>query len=254
MPLIETESLVLKSYNLAEADKIVVLITRDHGVVRGVAKGAKRLKSRFGSGLEPFSEIKVSYFQKENVELVSIQKTDLLKSNFTAAADPDFLQKFSYLGDILLSFAQPHDRDEKLYRMVRACVATAADDAENNLQSVGVYFELWLLKLAGFLPDWSRCNQCRRVLDAHEEANIQVNSHLLCANCRKARSSRVMDGKTREIIATALKISPTEFVKHAREEDERLRELSSVLKQLISTSIGREVAGETSLAVKANHR
>lgn len=252
MPLIETESLVLKSYNLAEADKIVVLLTRDHGVVRGVAKGAKRLKSRFGSGLEPFSEIKASYFEKENVDLVSIQRTDLVKSNFEAAANPDFLQKFSYLGDIVLHFAQPHDRDEKLYRMVRACIESAADDAENNLQSVGVYFEMWLLKLAGFLPDWSRCNQCRRVLEPDEEANIQVNAHLLCANCRKARSSRIMDGKSREIIAAALKLSPTEFVKIARDEDERLRELSSVLKQLISTSIGREVAAETSLALKAS--
>ena len=64
MALIETESLVLKSYNLAEADKIVVLLTHDHGVVRGVAKGAKRLKSKFGSGLEPFSVVHSTYFQK----------------------------------------------------------------------------------------------------------------------------------------------------------------------------------------------
>lgn len=255
MPLIETESLVLKSYNLAEADKIVVLLTRDHGVVRGVAKGAKRLKSRFGSGLEPFSEIKVSYFEKENVDLVSIQKTDLIKSSFEAAANPDFLQKFSYLADILLHFAQPHDRDEKLYRMVRACiVAAAAEDAVNNFQSVGVYFEMWLLKLAGFLPDWSRCNQCRRVLERDEEANVQVNAHLLCVNCRKAKSSRVMDSRTREIVASALQRSPTEFVKFAKDDDGRLKDLSSVLKQLISTSIGREVVAETSLALKANQR
>jgi DNA repair protein RecO (recombination protein O) len=253
MPLIETESLVLKSYNLAEADKIVVLLTRDHGVVRGVAKGAKRLKSRFGSGLEPFSEIKASYFERENVELVSIQKADLLKSHFTAAANPDFLQKFSYLSDILLAFAQPHDRDEKLYRMVRACVATAAE-GEGRLQSVGAYFELWLLKLAGFLPDWKYCNQCRRNLEENEEANIQASFHLLCADCRRSNSSKVMDGKTREIIAAALRLSPTEFVKFANDSDDSLRDLSSVLKQLISTAIGREVARETSLALKTNSK
>jgi DNA repair protein RecO (recombination protein O) len=253
MPLIETECLVLKSYNLAEADKIVVLLTRDHGVVRGVAKGAKRLKSRFGSGLEPFSEIKAAYFEKENVELVSIQRCDLLKSNFAAAANPDFLQKFSYLCDILLSFLQPHDRDEKLYRMVRACVATAAEDAE-SLHGVGVYFELWLLKLAGFLPEWPHCNQCKRTLEKDEEANLQANFHLLCTNCRRATSSKVMDGKTRELVASALRLSPTEFVKFANGSDENLRDLSSVLKQLISTSIGREVAGETSLALRANSK
>ena len=107
MPLIETESIVLKSYNLAEADRIVVLLTRDHGIVRGVAKGAKRLKSRFGSGLEPFSEGRATYFQKENLELVSLQSAELTRSNFALASEPEFLQKFSYIGDLLISFLPP---------------------------------------------------------------------------------------------------------------------------------------------------
>ncbi len=254
MPLFESKSLVLKSYNLAEADKIVVLLTRDHGVVRGVAKGAKRLKSRFGSGLEPFSEIKAEYFQKDNAELVSIQKTELLKSNFAAAANPEFLQKFAYLGDLLLAFAQPHDKDEKLYRMVKACVAAAADDVENNLGSVGVYFELWLLKLAGFLPDWSRCNHCKRMLEEKEEANIQASFQLLCANCRKAKSSKIMDGKMREIVSAALRLSPDEFAKFTCEQDESVSDLSSILKQLISLSIGREIVSEKPFVRKANSK
>ncbi len=65
MGLVDTEGIILKTYSLAEADKIVVLLTQNEGLVRGVAKGAKRLKSRFGGGLEPFSIISISYFQKE---------------------------------------------------------------------------------------------------------------------------------------------------------------------------------------------
>src|SRR5438552_17615470 len=99
MPLIETESLVIKTYNLAEADRIVVFLTRDHGVIRGVAKGAKRLKSKFGSGLEPFSVVRLSYFQKDAVELALIQRAELLPSYFATANDPDFLQNISYVGD-----------------------------------------------------------------------------------------------------------------------------------------------------------
>src|SRR5688572_21186994 len=120
MPLFETESLVLKSYNLAESDKIVVLLTRDHGVVRGVAKGAKRLKSKFGSALEPFSIVLAEYFQKDSSELVAIQKADLISSNFRSAGNPDFLQKFSYLIEVLIALSPPNDPDETLYRMVKA--------------------------------------------------------------------------------------------------------------------------------------
>lgn len=253
MPLIETESLVLKSYNLAEADKIVVLLTREHGVVRAVAKGAKRLKSRFGSGLEPFSEVRAVYFQKENVELVSLQKTDLIKSSFSAAANPEFLHKFSYLCDLLLGFLPPHDPNEKIYRMVRASVASAAARSE-RLASIGVYFELWLLKLSGYLPEWTRCGHCRRVLEKDEDANIQADFHLLCRNCRKTSSRMVMDWETREIVAAASRFSPEEFAEFTIGRDETVENLSSVLKPLISMSIGREVTSETSLAVKANSK
>ena len=80
MGLIETEGLVLKSYGLAEADKIVVFLTEEYGLVRGVAKGARRLRSKFGSSLEPFSIVRLTYFQKEERELVSIRQSESLRS------------------------------------------------------------------------------------------------------------------------------------------------------------------------------
>ena len=247
MPLVESESLVIKSYNLAEADRIVVFLTHDHGVVRGVAKGAKRLKSKFGSGLEPFSIVRVEYFQKDSSELVSIQKIDLVQSNFTAASNPDFLQKFSYLGDLLITMSPPHDPNETLYRMVRACIETAAADPA-TLLSTGVYFELWLLRLAGYLPDWSKCDECGRTFDHTDESNVRANFHLICGRCRKS-SGRTMDATGREIAAAARRLSPVEFAKFTAEKEKDLNYLSMILKQLISQSIGREVMGETSLAI-----
>src|SRR5688500_9158166 len=97
MGIIETEGLVLKSYGLAEADKIVVFLTQEQGLIRGVAKGAKRLKSRFGGSLEPFSIVRLTYFQKEERELVSIKQCEILKSYFEKASHPHFFQKFAYI-------------------------------------------------------------------------------------------------------------------------------------------------------------
>ena len=59
---VDSEAIVLRTYDLAEADKIVVCLTREAGVVRAVARGARRLKSRFGGGLEPFTLIRLSYY------------------------------------------------------------------------------------------------------------------------------------------------------------------------------------------------
>lgn len=248
MPLVETESVVIKTYNLAEADRIVVFLTREHGVIRGVAKGAKRLKSRFGSSLEPFSIVRLEYFQKEAVELVSVQKIDLVQSNFAAASSPEFLQKFSYLGDLLVSFSPPHDPNQTLYRMVKACIETAAADP-SSLPGIGVYFELWLLRLAGYLPDWSKCDECGKAFDDIEETSIRTNFRLMCSSCARA-SGRMLEAPTRVIAQNAQKLSPGEFRKLTSNKSDDLERLSLTLKQIISQSLGREVTVEKSLEVR----
>ncbi len=247
MPLVESESLILKSYNLAEADKIIVFLTRDHGVVRGVAKGAKRLKSRFGSSLEPFSLVIASYFEKETVELVSIQNVELLASNFAAAADPAFLGKFAYLTDLLMAFSPPHDPNETLYRMTRACVEAAVADA-TALSAVGVYFELWLLKLAGFFPDWSACRDCRRTLVSNEDAILTGDQQLICGECRRPAGNPTLTATARAMAGSIRSKRPEDFARTYAGEAKELDELSIVLREIASRSLGRKVVGEMKLA------
>jgi DNA repair protein RecO (recombination protein O) len=249
MSLVESESLILKTYNLAEADKIVVFLTRNFGVVRGVAKGAKRLKSKFGSGLEPFSKVNATFLQKDSTELVSIQRIDLVRSNFAAASNPDFLQKFAYLADLLITLSPPYDPNETLYRMVNACVEVAASNSDALLSTL-VYFEIWIARLAGYLPDWGRCDGCGRPLDAGEEANLQANFSLICTECRRGRLTRPFDSNARVIAATAMRLSPIDFSLSSTKDREALEYLSIVLKLLISASVGREITGEISLALR----
>jgi len=248
MPLIETESIVLKTYNLAEADRIVVLLTRDHGLVRGVAKGAKRLKSKFGSGLEPYSIVKATYFEKDSVELVSIQQIDLVQSSFAAAGNPHFLQKFSYLAELLIATLPPHDPNETLYRMVKACIDTAKADG-GTIEAVAVYFALWLLRLSGYMPDWSACEMCGQQFDESESAGLASNFHLACRRCRSA-SVREIDASMRLIVIAARRLTPTQFSACCSASSESLSALSLVMRQLISHSIGRQLPGEVSLAVE----
>ena len=76
MPLHTTEALILRTYKLNDADRIVVFLTRDRGKKRGVAKGARRLRSRFRGALEPLTRASVVYFEKESRELVSLHDAD----------------------------------------------------------------------------------------------------------------------------------------------------------------------------------
>ena len=248
MPLIETESLVLKTYNLADADKIVVVLTRDHGVIRGVAKGAKRLKSKFGSGLELFSIVQLTYFQKDAVELVSIQKAELIRSYFSVASHPEFLQKFSYLSDLLVTFSPPHDPNETLFRMALSCL-DAAKDYATSFASIGVYFELWILRLAGYLPDWSKCDTCGRTFSDADESRMDSNFHMICVSCGRPNDSQRLARGQRLLFDAARRLSPADFAQVVSTRQDDIKELSTTLKRIISRSVGREVTGETSLTI-----
>ncbi len=241
MPLFETESLVIKTYNLAEADKIVVLLTRDHGVVRGVAKGAKRLKSRFGSGLEPFSVVNAEYFQKDNQELVSLQRIELVRSNFGAASDPDFLRGFTYLSELVVDLFPPHDPNETLYRMANACLSSATGPEAASFNAIAVYFEFWILKLAGVLPDWSACNECSRMLDDEESTRLLSDSHLVCIKCRRAASLPEVSASVRALTESIRRRSPSDFSSIAVGREDELDQLSGVARKLITQALGRDL-------------
>jgi DNA repair protein RecO (recombination protein O) len=247
MGLIETESLVLRSYGLSEADKIVVFLTQEHGLVRGVAKGAKRLKSRFGGSLEPFSIVRLTYFQKEDRELVSIRQCEIVKSFFQRASSPYFFQKFAYVVDLLSDFAPPSDPNERLFRMVKVCLETSEDHPE-KLDQMILYFEIWLLKLGGYLPAWERCDVCQREPGRSENTGLQINFHLICQRCQKSRSNYVVTAAQREIFLLAQRVSPVKFLESTQDRIDDAREVSLILKRIISGVLGRETVGEKILA------
>ena len=250
MALVETEGLILKTYSLAEADKIVVLLTQHEGLVRGVAKGAKRLKSRFGGGLEPFTVVDITYFQKEERELVSIRQIELVKSFFDVAGNPFFLQKFAYLSELLVNFAPPHDPDERLYRMAKICLETAAANPK-NLENIALYFELWILRLGGYLPDWSACDVCGTQINSDETANLQINFHLQCRRCQKSKSGWKISSVQREIFQSAQRLSPPKFVESTADFTTEAQEVSIVLKRIITSILGRELTVEKILTANS---
>src|SRR5215831_16042122 len=87
MPARETEAILLKTFPLGEADRVVSFCGRPSGRLRGVASGALRLKNRFGSTLEILSHVQLWYVERETRELVRIQQTELLESLHKAQSD-----------------------------------------------------------------------------------------------------------------------------------------------------------------------
>lgn len=238
MSLFETEALILRTYNLAEADKIVVCLTRSAGLIRGVAKNCRKLKNRFGASLEPFTLINLTYFEKENQELVSFSQTEILRSRFNLSSDAAVLTGFSYMGDLLMDFSPPRQANDNLYRMALACFE-AVSQTRADLEWVLRYFEVWLLKLEGFLPDIRRCANCRNVFDDEEVVFLGPDLSLRCVKCSEGRG-RAMAKSIHQLLKTSEKLSPAKFAEEVREvPDATRKELAQLMYRIISRVLER---------------
>ena len=237
MALLETEALILRSYNLAEADKIVVCLSRSAGLIRGVAKGCRKLKNRFGASLEPFTLINLTYYEKEHQELVSFRQTEILKSRFNLSSNASLLAGFSYMGDLLIDFSPPHQANDNLFRMALAAFEAIADTPD-DLEAVLRYFEVWLLKLEGFLPDLRTCAGCQKVF-GDEVVYLGPDLSLRCVQCSQARGTAISQRLRLHLRATE-KLSPAKFGEAAREvASDTRREMAELTYQIIGRVLER---------------
>ncbi len=246
MGLIESEGIVLRSYNLAEADKIVVCLTRTAGVVRTVARGARRLKSRFGAGLEPFTIIALTYYEKEGRELVSLRQAEIIRSFFDLAGSAENVAALAYMSELVMEFAPPHEPNEKLFRMVRAVVEALAN-TPGDLSALVRYFEVWTLKLAGFLPDMISCMGCAKKLGEASPIYLNAEFKARCPQCSNRLGKEFSEAGHKQL-RSAQRLSPSEFAKTARAvSDGTMNELADLSQGLIRRVLERQPRSHMSL-------
>ncbi len=157
MPLYTTDALILRTYKLGEADRIVVFLTADRGKKRGVAKGARRTRSRFGAALEPLTHAGVTYFEKEQRELVALNYAEAVRSAWRDGS-LEALGHIEYFAELIDEWAPEGDPNTRLFRLGTSLVEALAAGAP--VDPLARYFEYWLLRLQGVYPAYARCRAC----------------------------------------------------------------------------------------------
>jgi DNA repair protein RecO (recombination protein O) len=150
MPLHTADALVLRTYKLGEADRIVVFLTADRGKKRGVAEHARRPRSRFRAALEPLTHVRMSYFENERRELVGVNYAEPVTSPLVAAS-PEALGYSHYFAELIDEWAAEADPDERLFRLGVATLEAMVLGVA--VEPLARYFECWLLKLQGVYPE-----------------------------------------------------------------------------------------------------
>ena len=152
------DALVLGTYPLREKDRIVSFLTRVAGNTRGVARGARGARNPYAGALEPMTEARIFYFEKDSQELVSINSADIIRSSFPLSKDLDRGLLVSAMAESLQTFVSEDDPAEPFYRLARHALDALFEEASADW--VAAYFDVWVLKLSGLFPSPAECAVC----------------------------------------------------------------------------------------------
>jgi DNA repair protein RecO (recombination protein O) len=185
MPLHESEAIVLQSYALGEADRLVSFLSRTMGRMRGVAAGARRPKSRFGSTLERLSHIRIWFFERETRDLVRINQCEMIESFLDAFRDYASSVVLAVFSEITEAVLPEREASDANFRLLLLASQTVKRTGKPELPLA--YFALWTVKLGGWLPALGRCGRCGGALREDAAAYFSPSAQAIaCGKCRRA--------------------------------------------------------------------
>ena len=183
MTLFRDRGMVLRTIRLGEADRIVTLMTEEHGKVRAVAKGVRRTTSKFGSRLEPLSHVALLGWQGRG-DLDTINQVEVIDTNRAVREDLDRMAAAMSMLEVVDQIGQERHANPRLYEMLVGAIAALA---ERNSALVAPAFFLKVLALEGSAPVLEVCVSCGEEDSAQLVAFDLVEGGVLCRNCRRGR-------------------------------------------------------------------
>jgi DNA repair protein RecO len=146
---------VLILYPYKERNAVVVLFTEHEGLKRAAVKGVKGRRSRFGSALSALSEVKIHFFEHEKGELANLAEADIIKSAIPLILKISCPPVLDHLAEVVMEFVQENEANPRVYRLLQSSLAALETGAP--WQQVKTYFDFWIMKLNGTLPDFTKC-------------------------------------------------------------------------------------------------
>jgi len=211
MALKESEAIVLRTYPMRESDLLVTLFTRLAGKVKGVARAAKKSKRRFGGALEPMTYVRAVYDERERQELVRLDACEVIESPMSGEVTYARATALAHVAELLDQLMPDREASDAVFRLT---LATLAELRGAGLWMPVTYFELWMTRLMGFLPEFGKCSVCGRAFDDTRNGTRAywhaLADGLVCGDDKRIASSELTP-ESRKIAAQMLRSRASEF-------------------------------------------
>jgi DNA repair protein RecO (recombination protein O) len=232
----QSEALILRTYPFREADLLVTLFTRAEGKIRGVAKSAKRSKRRFGGALEPLTYVVAHWEEKEKQELARLDSCDILASPLAAEMTYARVVALSYVAEVIDQLLPDREPNDDIFRLALSVVKHLE---AGNVWMPLTYFDLWIVRLSGVIPDLSHCASCGATLNGSRAYFHALAEGLLCSRDKRLAGSE-MSAESRALAAEMFR-APLESFSGTPWPRQRGADLRKFLAQRIQRHIEKKL-------------
>lgn len=236
----KTTGFVLRTLSYSESDLIVTFYSHDFGKFKGIAKGAKRSKKRFANVFEPFSLTNIIFTRKSRDMLAFIESCDIIDHFNAIRQDMEKTLIASYFIELTDHFSPEGKRNEKVFELLRNFLTMMG--REKTSDAAVRFFEMRLLKLAGFEPALDHCILCKNPVTNGNSYYFHAHEGgIKCGTCAKPQryEKPVSAGTVRTLLLG--KEMDIDKIKLITLSDSSAMELRGILTEFITHVLGREV-------------
>jgi len=181
--LSRTEAIVLKSSIYGEADLIVTYLTRDYGLLKAFAKSPRKLKSRFGSSLEPLTYSKISYIGKEDANLPRLTQSDIIMSFHQLRDDYACFVRLAEILEMMVHFLPEREPNGNMFILLLRMLSKLQPGDRNDLYFL--FCKIRFLDIAGYLPRLDVCGRCGNRVSGRTASRFYLSQgSLICDSCK----------------------------------------------------------------------
>jgi DNA repair protein RecO len=181
VPLVKATTIVLRSRKWGDADRIVTFYSKERGKIRGVARGARRLKSRFGAALEPFSLCRLNLFEKSGDSLYRISHVDLVRSSQKLRESLGLIDSAARMVNVVAAITPDGDPDPILFDTLEQGLASLHESEDPTFMAL--LFQIRLLGVTGFRPQTDHCAACEKTHFVGDPQFSPIAGGLVCLSC-----------------------------------------------------------------------
>jgi len=234
----KANALVIRLADFSESSRVVTLFTREFGKISALAKGAKRLKSAFESGLDLLSECRVVFLHRSSTSLDLLTESQLQRRFQPADGSLNHLYGGYYVAELLNGFTEEADPHPELYTSATD-VLRELSSSESPLLPI-LKFELSILHEIGQLPDFDSCTNCQSPIEIGSGGRVQVfRDSLLCSDCSQPNYEGQQIQLGSVAIVRRIVQSNHDTLKRINMNKEQQQEIRRLVSAAISHALGR---------------